>query len=110
MLEKINKPDIEIVELKSDGKYGKFIACSTYPKCKYIEESAEAKAADRINLRGFTDSTVIDEDNKRIALARALALNTRDLTAALHASAKTTASAAPTAAAATSASSTASVQ
>lgn len=32
-----------------------------------------AKAADRINLRGFTDSTVIDEDNKRIALARALA-------------------------------------
>ena len=25
MLEKINKPDIEIVELKSDGKYGKFI-------------------------------------------------------------------------------------
>lgn len=32
-----------------------------------------AKAADRINLRGYTDSTVIDEDNKRIALARALA-------------------------------------
>jgi outer membrane protein OmpA-like peptidoglycan-associated protein len=32
-----------------------------------------AKAADRINLRGFTDSTVIDEDNKRIAVARALA-------------------------------------
>ena len=25
MLEKINKPDIEIVELKSDGKYGKFV-------------------------------------------------------------------------------------
>ena len=25
MLEKINKPDIDIVELKSDGKYGKFV-------------------------------------------------------------------------------------
>ena len=25
MLEKINKPDIEIVELRSDGKYGKFV-------------------------------------------------------------------------------------
>jgi DNA-directed RNA polymerase subunit alpha len=25
MLEKINKPDIETVELKSDGKYGKFV-------------------------------------------------------------------------------------
>ena len=25
MLEKINKTDIEIVELKSDGKYGKFV-------------------------------------------------------------------------------------
>ncbi|MCQ2459352.1 MAG: DNA-directed RNA polymerase subunit alpha [Ruminococcus sp.] len=25
MLEKINKPDIEIVELKTDGKYGKFV-------------------------------------------------------------------------------------
>jgi outer membrane protein OmpA-like peptidoglycan-associated protein len=32
-----------------------------------------AKAADRITVRGFTDSTIIDEDNKRIALARALA-------------------------------------
>ncbi|WP_442764105.1 OmpA family protein [Malikia spinosa] len=32
-----------------------------------------AKSADRINLRGFTDSTVINEENKRIALARALA-------------------------------------
>lgn len=31
------------------------------------------KSADRINLRGFTDSTVINEENKRIALARALA-------------------------------------
>jgi DNA topoisomerase-1 len=31
--------------MERDGKYGKFIACSTYPKCKYIEESAEAKAA-----------------------------------------------------------------
>lgn len=30
-----------------------------------------AKSADRINLRGFTDSTVINEENKRIALARA---------------------------------------
>jgi predicted ABC-type ATPase/outer membrane protein OmpA-like peptidoglycan-associated protein len=32
-----------------------------------------AKAADRITVRGFTDSPVIDEHNTRIALARALA-------------------------------------
>lgn len=32
-----------------------------------------AKAADRITVRGFTDSPVIDDMNKRMALARALA-------------------------------------
>lgn len=33
-----------------------------------------AKAAYRINLRGFTDSMVISEDNRRLALSRALAV------------------------------------
>jgi DNA topoisomerase-1 len=32
----------ELVE--RDGKYGKFIACSNYPKCKHIEKSDEQKA------------------------------------------------------------------
>lgn len=31
-----------------------------------------AKAAHRVNLRGFTDSMVLSEENKRLALARAL--------------------------------------
>ncbi len=26
-----------------EGKFGKFISCSRYPKCKYIEESDEEK-------------------------------------------------------------------
>ncbi|MDQ5957375.1 MAG: topoisomerase [Patescibacteria group bacterium] len=29
--------------VERDGKYGKFIACSSYPKCKYIEKSEEEK-------------------------------------------------------------------
>jgi DNA topoisomerase I len=29
--------------IEREGKYGKFIACSSYPKCKYIEKSEEER-------------------------------------------------------------------
>jgi len=30
--------------VERDGRFGRFISCSNYPKCKYIEESPEEKA------------------------------------------------------------------
>jgi DNA topoisomerase-1 len=33
--------DGELIE--RDGRYGKFIACNNYPKCKYIEQDEEEK-------------------------------------------------------------------
>jgi DNA topoisomerase-1 len=29
--------------IERDGRFGKFVACSNYPKCKYIEQSEENK-------------------------------------------------------------------
>jgi DNA topoisomerase-1 len=31
--------------MERDGRYGKFIACSNYPKCKYIEQDEEMRKA-----------------------------------------------------------------
>ncbi len=36
------KPAGKLVE--RDGRFGRFISCSNYPKCKYIEESPDEKA------------------------------------------------------------------
>lgn len=31
--------------MEREGRYGKFIACSNYPKCKYIEQDEEQRKA-----------------------------------------------------------------
>ena len=37
--------------VERDGKFGKFIACSAYPKCKYIEKSEEEKAKNNTGVK-----------------------------------------------------------
>ena len=34
MLEKIEKPELETVELRSDGKYGKFVLAPLAARCR----------------------------------------------------------------------------
>ena len=35
--------------IEREGKFGKFIACSGYPKCKYIEQAEKVRPADAID-------------------------------------------------------------
>jgi len=37
--------------VQRDGKFGKFISCSLYPKCKYIEESEEQKRENNTGVK-----------------------------------------------------------
>ena len=37
--------------VERDGKFGKFVACSSYPKCKYIEKSDEEKAKSNTGVK-----------------------------------------------------------
>ncbi|EFK97849.1 DNA topoisomerase 1 [sediment metagenome] len=37
--------------MERDGKFGKFIACSNYPTCKYIEESEEQKKENSTGIK-----------------------------------------------------------
>ncbi len=37
--------------VERDGKFGKFVACANYPKCKYIEKSDEEKAKSNTGVK-----------------------------------------------------------
>lgn len=37
--------------VEREGRFGKFVACSTYPKCKYIEKSEEEKAKSSTGIK-----------------------------------------------------------
>jgi DNA topoisomerase-1 len=37
--------------IEREGRFGMFIACSNYPKCKYIEKSPEEEAKDKTGVK-----------------------------------------------------------
>jgi len=48
--------------VERDGRFGRFISCSNYPKCKYIEESEEEKARKNTGIKctECTDGEMIE--------------------------------------------------
>lgn len=41
--------------IEREGKFGKFIACSGYPKCKYIEQAEKVRPADAVSCNMCKD-------------------------------------------------------
>ena len=37
--------------MEREGKFGKFVACSNYPKCKFIKKSAEQEAKEKTGIK-----------------------------------------------------------
>jgi DNA topoisomerase-1 len=58
------KPAGKLVE--RDGRFGRFISCSNYPKCKYIEESPDEKAkkSTGVNCTECKDGEMIERKGR----------------------------------------------
>lgn len=55
--------------MERDGRYGKFIACSNYPKCKYIEQDEEERKKKSTGIAcGWCSDGVFEERRGRFGI------------------------------------------